>query len=270
MKAYHQAANYLAERLNGRRPRIAITLGSGLGALADDIKDPLNIPYADIPGFPQSTVHGHKGQLVFGELGGQFVACMQGRFHVYEGHKPESLQIPIRALRLLGVELLVLTNAAGSIHEAMGPGSLMLIEDHINFSGVNPLLGGNDDDIGPRFPDMTEAYNKHQGVVMQTAAGELGIELFRGTYLWALGPSFETPAEIRLYRQWGADAVGMSTVPETIVARHCGMDVVAVSSITNLCAGMTGQALTHEETLREGAKAAEKLSRLIKRWLEAQ
>lgn len=270
MNAYHRAAAYLRDQLDGRVPRIAITLGSGLGALADDIQDAIVVPYTDIPGFPVSTVHGHKGQLVFGTLGGQFVACMQGRFHLYEGHEPAALQIPIRALRLIGCELLVLTNAAGSIHEAMGPGSLMLIEDHINFSGVNPLVGGNDEEIGPRFPDLTEAYNKHQGVVMQTAAGELGIELFSGTYLWTIGPSFETPAEIRLYRQWGADAVGMSTVPETIIARHCGMEVVAVSSITNLCAGMTGNALSHEETLREGAKAAGNMSRLIVRWLEAQ
>lgn len=268
MKAYQLSAEYLLKKLGKRKPKVGIILGSGLGALADAIQDPVIIPYYDIPGFPTSTVHGHKGQLVIGRLGNTEVACMQGRFHIYEGLAPEVLQIPIRALKLIGCESLLLTNAAGSLHEDMGPGSLMLIEDHINFAGVNPLIGENDDSMGPRFPDMTQAYDPEMGEALQATATQLDIPLHRGVYLWALGPTFETPAEIRLFRQFGAHAVGMSTVPETIVAKHCGMKVAAISSITNLCAGMSGNALSHEETLEEGQKAAQLLSKLVIKWME--
>ena len=268
MKAYQLSADYLQQKLGKRKPSIAIILGSGLGALADAITDPLVIPYYEIPGFPTSTVHGHKGQLVIGRLGNQEVACMQGRFHIYEGLAPESLQTPLRALKLIGCERLLLTNAAGSLHEAMGSGSLMLIEDHINFSGVNPLIGENDESIGPRFQDMTQAYDPLMQESLLTTAKRLDIKLHTGVYLWALGPTFETPAEINMFRLLGADAVGMSTVPETIVARHCGMQVAAISSITNLGAGMSANALSHEETLDEGQKAAQQLGALIVQWLE--
>ncbi len=268
MKAYQLSADYLQQKIGDRKPEIAIILGSGLGSLADVIQDPIFIPYGDIPGFPKSSVHGHKGRLVIGRLGNKEVACMQGRFHVYEGISPETLQIPIRTLKLIGCDTLLLTNAAGSLNEDMGPGSLMLIEDHINFSGVNPLVGENDDSIGPRFQDMTRAYDPELNAGINEVAKGLNINLFKGVYVWALGPSFETPAEIRMFRTLGADAVGMSTVPETIVARHCGMKVAAISSITNLGAGMSGNALSHEETLDEGQKAAAELSKLVIAWLE--
>ncbi len=270
MKAYQLSADYLRSKMGQRKPEIAIILGSGLGALADSIEDPLTIPYYDIPGFPSSTVHGHKGQLVIGRLGNQEVACMQGRFHIYEGIEPEVLQIPLRALKLIGCERVLLTNAAGSLHQEMGPGSLMLIEDHINFTGINPLTGMNDDAIGPRFQDLTQAYDINMRNSIQEVAASMDIHLHNGVYLWAIGPTFETPAEINMFRILGADAVGMSTVPETIVARHCGMQVAAISSITNLGAGMSGNSLSHEETLDEGQKAAQLLGDLIVKWLESQ
>ena len=269
MKAYQLSAEYLRNKRSQRKPKVAIILGSGLGSLADAIEDPLIIPYYDIPGFPTATVHGHKGQLVIGTLGNQEVACMQGRFHLYEGISPEVLQIPLRALKLIGCEQVLLTNAAGSLHSEMAPGSLMLIEDHINFTGLNPLTGENDEAIGPRFLDLTQAYDRDMRTSIQRVAKEMKIELHNGVYLWAVGPTFETPAEIRMFRLLGADAIGMSTVPETLVARHCGMKVAAISSITNLGAGMSGNALSHEETLDEGQKAAKLLGDLIVKWLES-
>ena len=257
------AAAAIAERAPGFSPRVGIVLGSGLGGVADAVERAVAIDYADLAGFPRPGVGGHKGRLVVGTLGGTPVACMQGRAHLYEGHAPAALATPIRALKLAGCEILLLTNAAGSLRADMGPGSLMMLTDHINMTGLNPLAGPNDDAIGPRFPDMSRAYDPELARRLAAAAVENGIELHQGVYLACLGPSFETPAEIAMFRTLGADAVGMSTVPECLVANHCGLRVAAISIITNLAAGMTEARLSHDETLAEAAKAAQTLERLL-------
>ncbi|MCJ9427692.1 purine-nucleoside phosphorylase [Kordiimonas marina] len=256
-------AGFIRERFTGEMPKLAMVLGSGLNSLADALEDATVFSYADLPGFPKPTVEGHAGRMLIGKLGDKPVICMQGRAHAYEGHPAEKLGYATRVLWALGVETLVLTNAAGSLREEAGPGSLMAITDHINFSGVNPLVGPNDDRIGPRFPDVSEAWNKALTKKLLACANALGIPLHSGVYLMAKGPNFETPAEIRAFKVWGADAVGMSTVPECLVARHCGMKVVGISSITNLAAGMQGE-LTHHETMEYGAIAAVNLEKLLR------
>lgn len=265
-EAVQECAAFIRGKHAGDMPRVAMVLGSGLNSLADALENATVLSYADLPGFPKPTVEGHAGRMLIGELGGKPVICMQGRAHAYEGHAPEKLAYSTRVLWALGVEVLVLTNAAGSLREEAGPGALMAITDHINFSGVNPLVGVNDDRFGPRFPDVSEAWNKELVGIMKACAGELDITLHEGTYLMAKGPNFETPAEIRAFRVWGADAVGMSTVPECLVARHCGMKVAGISSITNLAAGMQGE-LTHAETMEFGAVAAVNLEKLLKAFL---
>jgi len=255
---------------SGHRPRVGLILGSGLGSLADEIEDATIIPYGELPGFPTATVEGHAGRLVLGTLGGQPVACMQGRFHLFEGHAPQALALPVRALKLAGIETLLLTNAAGSLNPDFAPGSLMMLNDHINMLGANPLVGANDDRFGPRFHDMTTTYDEGLRAALRDCASELAITLHEGVYLALLGPNFETPAEIRAFRVLGADAVGMSTVPEAIVARHCGLKVAAISTITNLAAGMTGEALSHDDTLAVGAQGAAQLKRLIPALLRRQ
>lgn len=261
------AADTIRDRHGKDFPRHAMILGSGLGRFGDAITVECEIPYGDIPDFPVSTVSGHKGRFLIGKAGDTPVICMQGRMHIYEGHPARNIGVPIRALRKLGVDTLILTNAAGSLRAEMPAGSLMLIEDHINFSGRNPLVGPNDEGIGPRFPDMTQAYDLELRGKLQEAAKAEKIKLHAGVYLHILGPNFETPAEIRAFRIWGADAVGMSTVPECLVARHCGMRVVGLSLITNLAAGIAGHLLTHEETVVEGEKAYDSLRRLFLRYL---
>ena len=248
-------------------PQVALVLGTGIGALAEAIEDPTIIDYDELPGFPRSTVEGHAGRLVLGNLSGLSVACMQGRVHLYEGHPAANLALPIRALRLAGCETLVLTNAAGSLRAEFLPGSLMMLSDHINMTGANPLIGNNDERFGPRFPDMTEAYDRALRSRSSDAATALGITLHEGVYLALLGPNFETPAEIQAFRRLGADAVGMSTVPECLVARHCGMRVAAISTLTNLAAGMTDEELSHEQSLTVGAEAAKDLGRLLPAFL---
>lgn len=243
----------------GEIPRVAIQLGSGLNAVADALEDTTLLSYADIPGFPQPSVQGHAGRLLIGSFRGEPLLCLQGRVHYYEGQGLQPAVILVRTLKALEVEILTLTNAAGSLNEEMGLGSLMAITDHINFSGANPLIGPNDDSVGVRFPDMTEAYDPALRALLHEAAEETGTKLHEGVYLMVTGPSFETPAEIRAFRTLGADAVGMSTVPECIVANHCGLRVVGISTITNLASGMSGEPLTHEETMREGALATERL-----------
>ena len=263
------AARVIAQRAPGFAPRLGLILGSGLGGLADAVEDPVTIGYADLPGFPEPGVAGHGGRLVLGRLGGLPVACLQGRRHVYEGGDPGAMRAPVRVLCLAGAAALLVTNAAGSLRPESPPGSLMAIADHINMLGVNPLSGVNDDEVGPRFPSLRDAYDPAlRGVLRRSAAG-LGITLPEGVYLATHGPSFETPAEIRAFRTLGADAVGMSTVPEVILARHCGLRVAAVSAITNLAEGMGGEALSHEQTLRHAAAAAGDLSRLAARFCEA-
>src|SRR5918999_1835833 len=211
----------------GVHPRVGVVLGSGLGAVADAVSDPTVVDYADLPGFPRPTVAGHGGRAVLGQIGGVPVAVLQGRAHVYEGGDLDAIRIPVRALRAAGAELLVLTNAAGSLRTELGPGRLMLITDHINLSGVNVLAGPNDDDIGPRFPSLRDAYDPELRERLRTAADELGTELPEGVYLAVSGPTFETPAEIRAFERLGADAVGLSTVHETAGGRHCGPRLAA-------------------------------------------
>ena len=247
-RAVSEAAEYLRARLPAR-PDLALVLGSGLGGLADRIEDPVYIPYGQIPHFPVSTAPGHAGRFVFGRLSGRMVLCMQGRFHYYEGHDMAAIALPVRALKALGCRALVLTNAAGGVNWDFSVGDFMLITDHINFMGANPLRGENDDAIGPRFCDMTHVYTPEFQQTARQVAAQQGITLREGVYLGYMGPSFETPAEIRACRTLGADAVGMSTVPEAIAASHCGLPVLGVSLITNMAAGMAGKRLSGDEVI---------------------
>jgi purine-nucleoside phosphorylase len=249
--------------VGGDFPKTALVLGSGLGPLAERIEGAIDIPYGEIPGFPVPTVHGHQGRLRIGRLGGHAAACMQGRLHAYEGHPAEALAVPVRILRRLGVERLVLTNAAGGVNPKLPAGSLMIVSDHINFSGRNPLVGPNDDSFGPRFPDMSHAYAPDLQDALEAAAKRAGVAVARGVYIYVLGPNFETPAEIRAFATMGADAVGMSTVPECIAAVHCGMKVAALSLITNAAAGLNTTPLTHEDTIVEANKAYGRVERLM-------
>jgi xanthosine phosphorylase len=265
--SHAEAAAVMTDRA-GVRPHVGVVLGSGLGAVADAVADPTVIDYADLPGFPRPTVAGHGGRAVLGQVGGVPVAVLQGRAHVYEGGDLDAIRIPVRALRAAGAELIVLTNAAGSLRPEVGPGSLMLITDHINLTGVNVLAGPNDEEIGPRFPSLRDAYDPELREQLRAAADELGTELAEGVYLAVAGPAFETPAEIRAFGVLGADAVGMSTVHETAVARHCGLRVAAVSAITNLAEGMSPEPLSHEQTLRDAQVAAKALAPLLVRFVE--
>jgi xanthosine phosphorylase len=227
------------------------------------VEDPVVVGYDELPGFPRPSVDGHAGRAVLGYVGGVPVAVLQGRGHLYEGGDLEAVRAPVRALRDAGAEILILTNAAGSLRPDVGPGRLMAIIDHINMTGVNLLVGPNDDAIGPRFPTLRDAYDRSLLGSLRDSAGALGIDLAEGVYLGVTGPSFETPAEIRAYRTLGAHAVGMSTVQETIVARHCGLRVAAVSVITNLAEGLSDEPLSHEQTLRAADRAAGDLARLL-------
>lgn len=258
------AADVLREQAPGFVAWLGIVLGSGLGGLADELADAVAVPYAEIPGFPSSTVAGHAGRFLLGRLEGVPVACMQGRIHLFEGHAPAVIKLPIRTFRALGAEALLLTNAAGSLRPEAGPGSLMLITDHLNFQWTNPLVGPNDDEWGERFVGLEDAYDPELRARLLRLAGELGITLHQGVYGGLLGPLFETPAEIRAYRTLGADAVGMSTVPEVIVARHCGLRVAAISAITNLAVGLSAEPVDHEQTLRGAAEAAASLVALVR------
>jgi xanthosine phosphorylase len=253
------AADVLRERFGASFPKIAIMLGSGLGGVADRLEAAEAIPYVDLPGFPRPSVEGHAGRLVVGRCGGVPVACLQGRVHVYEGQGTAALASMIRTLAVLGTRLLILTNASGAIDPAIAPGSIAVITDHINMLGTNPLTGPNDDDCGPRFPDMTAVYDPELIAVVQG----FGPHLAKGVYLATPGPSFETPAEIRAFRALGADLVGMSTVPEAILARHAGLTVLGLSIVTNRAAGLADQPLSHAETLAVAGKAAGDLERLL-------
>jgi xanthosine phosphorylase len=249
-------------------PRVGIVLGSGLGAVADAVQTPVTIGYRELPGFPQPTVAGHSGRVVLGSIAGVSVAVLQGRAHLYEGGDPDALRVPVRALRGAGAEIVILTNAAGSLRREVGPGRLMAITDHINLTGVNILVGPNDDAIGPRFPTLRDAYDPGLLARLRATAQGLGIPLSEGVYLAVSGPTFETAAEIRSFGMLGADAVGMSTVHETIVARHCGLRVLAVSVITNLAEGLGDEPLSHEQTLRDAQRASADLSALLLGFLE--
>ena len=244
-------------------PGIAVVLGSGLGGFVEALEDTVAVPYADIPNFPRATAAGHAGQLVIGKIGELTVAAMLGRVHGYEGYSSREAGFPVRVLGRLGIKSLVLTNAAAGINPAYRQGDLVLISDHINLQGSNPLHGPNDERFGPRFPDMTEAYSARFRRIARDAARELGMELPEGVYAAHAGPSYETPAEIRYLRSIGADLVGMSTVPEVIVARHMGIEVLAISCVTNLAAGLSGGAITHEEVLDTGERASKTLAALL-------
>lgn len=265
----HAAVDYVLQRINCR-PAIGLILGSGLGDLADSLENKVVIPYEDIPYFPRSGVAGHAGALVVGEICGKSVVVMQGRVHYYEGHDQQLITMPVRVMRLLGVERLVLTNAAGGVNLNYSPGDLMLISDHINFSGSNPLIGDNLDEFGPRFPDASDVYTARLRRELLPKAEKAGIALRQGVYMMFSGPSFETPAEIRMARVMGADAVGMSTVPEALVAAHCGMEVIGVSCISNMAAGILPQKLSHQEVMDTGALVRDKFRELVKIIIELE
>ncbi|RJE89973.1 purine-nucleoside phosphorylase [Paenibacillus sp. 1011MAR3C5] len=243
-----EAAAYIQQK-TGVKPEIGLIMGSGLGVLGDYIENATVIPYHEIPHFPISTVEGHAGELLIGSLSGRSVVLMRGRFHMYEGYGPELTAFPVRVMKALGVQSLLVTNAAGGINLNFASGNLMLISDHLNLTGKNPLIGPNDNELGVRFPDMSEAYSKRLRAIAQEIAASQGIEVQEGVYAGLLGPTYETPAEIRMLRTLGADAVGMSTVAEVIAARHSGIEVVGISCISNMASGILDQPLSHEEVM---------------------
>lgn len=263
MTQLQEATAFIQKQLS-EKPRVGLILGSGLGMLADEIENPVKIKYDVIPGFPVSTVEGHAGQLVIGELEGVSVIAMQGRFHFYEGYGLDAVTFPVRVMKQLGVEKLFVTNAAGGVNEAFEPGNLMLITDHINNTGQNPLMGPNDNEQGVRFPDLSQAYDRNLQALAKDVAKELSLDLKTGVYVWNTGPSYETPAEIKMLQKVGGDAVGMSTVPEVIVARHVGLDVLGISCISNMAAGILDQPLNHEEVIETTEKVREDFLRFVK------
>ncbi|HEV7745299.1 MAG TPA: purine-nucleoside phosphorylase [Pyrinomonadaceae bacterium] len=245
--------------------KTAIVLGSGLGGFADEFQDSVSLPYREIPGFVSSTAEGHVGSLVIGKVGAVPVMAMQGRVHSYEGYTLEEVTFPIRTLKLLGINTLILTNAAGGIDVQLSQGSLMVISDHLNLMGMNPLRGPNDERFGPRFPDLSEVYSRELQELASEEARAVDISVRRGIYAALAGPSYETPAEIHMLRAFGADAVGMSTVPEAIVARHMGMKVLGISCITNMAAGISENPINHAEVMETGQKVREKFTQLLRR-----
>ncbi len=264
----YERAEHAARVIRSRTsetPRVAIVLGSGLGAFADDFEDAVGIPYEEIPGFARSTAQGHAGRLVIGKIDQVPMVAMQDRVHYYEGYPLEQVTYPIRTFKLHGVKTLILTNASGGINVQLTQGALMVLSDHLNLMGVNPLIGPNDSRFGPRFPDMSSVYSPElQALVIEEARG-LGVEVRRGIYAALAGPSYETPAEIHLLRNLGADAVGMSTVPEAIVARHMGIEVLGISCITNMAAGIGDEPINHEEVMATGDRVRATFTQLLRR-----
>lgn len=257
-----ETLDYINEYTDNFEPEIGIVLGSGLGDLADKYCD-IAIPYSNIPHFAKSTVQGHKGQLVFADINGRKVVMMQGRNHFYEGHSMSDVTYPIKVMKKLGVKTLILTNAAGAVNKSFRPADLMVITDHINFMGTNPLIGPNDEDFGARFPDMSEVYNKNLIKIVDAAGRLLKLDLKHGVYMATTGPSYETPAEIKMARFMGADAIGMSTVPEAIVANYCGIDVIGISCISNYATGVSTKKLSHEEVIETTDKVKSKFKELV-------
>ena len=260
----HSAHSYLDQKLGGKAVDLGMILGSGLGVLAEEIKNPIFISYDEVSALPKSTVEGHSGRFVIGELEGKTVLAMQGRFHFYEGYTMQEVSLPVRVMAKLGIKQLIITNAAGGVNTSFRAGDLMMISDHINFSGDNPLIGENLDDFGPRFPDMSAPYSKRMQNALKSSSSELCIKLQEGVYMYGTGPSYETPAEVRMARIIGADAVGMSTVPEVIVGVHSGMEILGVSCITNMASGILDQPLTHEEVIETAANIREDFIKLLK------
>lgn len=257
-----ETLDYINEYTDNFEPEIGIVLGSGLGDLADKYCD-IAIPYSNIPHFAKSTVQGHKGQLVFADINGRKVVMMQGRNHFYEGHSMSDVIYPIKVMKKLGVKTLILTNAAGAVNKSFRPADLMVITDHINFMGTNPLIGRNDENFGVRFPDMSEVYSKNLIKIVDAAGRLLKLDLKHGVYMATTGPSYETPAEIRMARFMGADAIGMSTVPEAIVANYCGIEVIGISCISNYATGVSTKKLSHEEVIETTDKVKAKFKELV-------
>lgn len=257
-----ETLDYINEYTDNFEPEIGIVLGSGLGDLADKYCD-IAIPYSNIPHFAKSTVQGHKGQLVFADINGRKVVMMQGRNHFYEGHSMSDVTYPIKVMKKLGVKTLILTNAAGAVNKSFRPADLMVITDHINFMGTNPLIGRNDENFGVRFPDMSEVYSKNLIKIVDAAGRLLKLDLKHGVYMATTGPSYETPAEIRMARFMGADAIGMSTVPEAIVANYCGIEVIGISCISNYATGVSTKKLSHEEVIETTDKVKSKFKELV-------
>lgn len=257
-----EAADFIRSKTK-TAPKVGLILGSGLGVLADHLLDAVSIAYSEIPYFPVSTVEGHAGELMIGGLNGTPVVLMKGRFHMYEGYGPELTAFPVRVMKELGVSALLVTNAAGGINTSFNPGDLMLISDHINLTGTNPLVGPNDNALGSRFPDMSQAYSRRLRELARTTAKQQGISLQEGVYAGLLGPTYETPAEIRMLRTLGGDAVGMSTVSEVIVARHAGIEVLGISCISNMAAGILDQPLSHDEVMETTNRVREQFLNLV-------
>ena len=258
------AARIIRARVN-LQPRIGVVLGSGLGTFADNFEEAVTVPYQDIPGFGRSTAVGHAGQLVIGKIDQVPLLAMKGRLHHYEGYSFEEVTFPLRTLKLLGLKTIILTNASGGVNVQFNPGTLMVITDHLNLMGNNPLIGPNDDRFGPRFPDMSAVYSPALQEIVMEEAKEMGVDIRRGVYAALTGPSYETPAEIHLMRNCGADAVGMSTVPEAIVARHMDMEVLGISCITNLAAGVTDEPISHEDVMATGDRVSATFTQLLRR-----
>jgi purine-nucleoside phosphorylase len=259
-----EAANAIRRRAD-RTPDAAIILGSGLGAVADHVRADAVIPFAEVPHFPRTSVEGHHGRLIIGTLDDRAVAVMQGRAHLYEGYTIAEVAFPVRVLSALGAPILIVTNASGGLNRHFAAGDLMVIADHINFMGTNPLVGPNEDGLGPRFPDMSEAYDRLLIALAEAAAAETGVALRKGVYIGVLGPSYETPAELRMMARWGADAVGMSTVHEVITARHIGMRVLGLSAITDMATGEGQVKVTHEDVLATGRRIEPEFVKLLRR-----
>ncbi len=267
LEKINESAEYILKNCD-YKPNIGIVLGSGLGELGEKIEESTVIDYSDIPNFPISTVEGHKGRLIIGKLEGKNVLAMQGRFHYYEGYPIKDVTFPIRVMKAIGIETLIVTNAAGGCNINFKPGDLMIIKDHINFAGVNPLIGKNYDELGIRFLDMSRAYDRQLIQLAKNVSKEIDIDLKEGVYMWFSGPTFETPSEIKMATLLGADAVGMSTVPEVIVANHGGMRVLGISCITNMAAGILDKPLNHEEVIETTKKVREKFEQLIRKIIE--
>ena len=266
---YVESAKALCRKLGEFCPEILIILGSGLGNLGDKLKDPIAVSYSEVPHMKFSTAPGHKGRFLAGELGGKSVLMMQGRLHIYEGWEPEDAVFPIRVARLMGVEKMIVTNAAGGINTDYKPGELMLINDFIKLNAVNPLIGPNSEEFGPRFPDMSRVFDREYMAAFRKIAEAHGENIHEGVYFYTTGPQYETPAEIRAMRLLGADAVGMSTVPECIAARHCGMRILGITLVTNMAAGILDKPLSGEEVIEAGNAASERLSGYVTEFLEA-
>ena len=262
-----EALTAAVRRRTDLAPRLGIVLGSGLGKLAEEMRDVTAIPFEDLPGWPAASAPGHAGRLLLGRLEGLPVACLQGRLHMYEGHSPRLVVEPVLLMGRLGAAQVLLTNAAGGVNAAYPAGTLMLIADHVNLTGQHPLMGANDDAVGPRFPDLVNAWDRDLRALMRRAAGDKQIEVEEGVYIGLTGPSYETPAEVAMLRTLGADAVGMSTVLEAIAARWAGIKLVGVSLVTNPGAGVTGEPLSHEEVLAAAAEAGPRFGRLVRRFV---